>query len=458
MVKRFSFVVIAGLLLTASAQGETLNQALALAYQNNPSLAAARAEQRANDEGVAQAKALFRPSVNLQLDGTKSYTDSFSESSSSGGSGRSFSTTDSFSGSLNLTQRLYNGGASVAGVKQAKASAKAGQYALFNTTQNILLQAVQAYMNVLRDNAVVHLRKRNIEVLRKELKSTKDRFEVGEVTRTDVAQSEARLASAQASLQSALATAEGSKASYVEIIGVAPTGLQAPMGVSNMLPRSLDEALEYGYNSHPAVLSAIESVAAAQHNVDVQTAQIKPKLSFIGSGSQSYSFNSDTKGSESFSASAKIQAEIPIYNGGGEYASIRQAKQQLSQQKYNRDARIAEVRAAVITAWYNLSASKDEITAARASVRAAEVALNGVIEEVKVGQRTTLDLLNSRQELLDSRVALVTAERNAVVSAYSLISSIGEMSPERLGLEVVTYDPNINLINTEDKWIGLRIE
>lgn len=447
--KTVSFVAIS-IIAIFPASAETLKQAIAATYRNNPTIAAARAEQRALDETLPQARSLYKPTISGQLDATLQ-----GSANVTSGLYRSEST-DLYTGTLTLSQPIYNGGATVATIAQAKANISSGQHALSNTTQNILLQAVQAFMSVLRDNAVVHLRERNIEVLRKELQSTRDRFDVGEVTRTDVAQSEARLASAIAQLQSAIATAEGSKATYTQIIGHEPRGLRAPTGISSILPKSRSDALHKSYAEHPAILSAKNAVEAAEQNVKIQMANIKPSVNFIGSGSKT--FNTDGTTTDSESISATIRATVPIYAGGANHSLIRQAKQQLSQQKLTRDASIAEVQAAVITAWNNLHASREQITAARSSVRAAEIAQNGVIEEVKVGQRTTLDLLNARQELLDARVNLVTAERDAVISAYSLLSAIGHLSPNRLGLGVQSYDVNENLNKVQDKWFGLRID
>ncbi len=450
MFKQTLTAVIIGLIVSFPAKSETLKQALAATYKKNPTIAAARAQQKALDENVPQARALYKPTISGQLDAA------WSESSSVSSGIWSTSTDDTYSGTLTINQNIYNGGATKATVAQAQANVKSGQYGLVNTTQNIMLQAVQIFMSVLRDNAVVHLRERNIEVLRKELQSTRDRFEVGEVTRTDVAQSEARLATAVAQLQAAIATAEGSKASYVQIVGHEPRGLKAPIGISKILPTSRASALQMSYVEHPAILAAKVAVEAAEQNIKIQEARIKPKVNFIGSGYKEY--NTDGSTSDASSLSATVRASIPIYSGGANYSFIRQAKHQLQQQKLTRDASVAEVQAAVITAWNNLQSSREQIKAARSSVRAAEIAQNGIVEEVKVGQRTTLDLLNARQELLDSRVTLVTAERDAVISAYSLLSSIGKLSPDYVGLQVAKYNPDTNLERVNDKWFGLRVE
>lgn len=320
--------------------------------------------------------------------------------------------------------------------------------------QQILLDAVTAYMNVLRDIAILDLQRRNVEVLEEQLRQTRDRFNVGEVTRTDVAQAESRLAAARSASLQAQSNLSTSRAVFRRVIGVEPGSLAPGTPVDRLSPRSLPAAIQRGVGDNPLVTSAMYGIDIALLQVKINEGALYPSIIVQGNVQQRYDTSPQTL--RSFSASAVAQLTIPIYQGGTEYSLIRQSKETLGQQRLIMEQQRDQVRALVVQAWGLLEASKAQIIAAQAQVTAAEVALNGVREEARVGQRTTLDVLNAQQELVNARVTLVTAQRDRVVNSYTLLSATGRLSPQTLGLPTELYDPRIHYHQVRDAWIGVR--
>jgi outer membrane protein len=318
----------------------------------------------------------------------------------------------------------------------------------------VLLDAVTAYMNVLRDTAILELQRRNVEVLEEQLRQTRDRFNVGEVTRTDVAQSESRLAAARSSSLAAQANLSASRAAFRRVIGVEPAKLTPGMPVDRLSPRTMAAAVSRAIIENPSVTSATYGIDVAQLQVKISEGALYPTLSVQGSISQQYDTSPIIQ--KTFSAAAVAQLSIPIYQGGTEYSLIRQSKETLGQQRLNLELQRDGVRANVVQAWGQLDAARAQIQAAQAQVTAAEIALNGVREEARVGQRTTLDVLNAQQELVNARVALVTAQRDRVVNSYTLLGATGRLSPQALGLGVQVYDPRIHYHQVRDAWTGMR--
>ncbi len=439
-------LVLAALLLaTPKAAAETLNSALAAAYASNPTLNAARAEARAVDEGVAQALSGRRPSVTGEASIGARHNDTVP-----GGA------TSTYPGEVGVTvnQPLFRGYQTINSTKQAEAAVLAARNSLRNTEQNILLQAAQAYADVVRDTAIVQLRRNNITVLNEQLRATEDRFSVGEVTRTDVAQARARLSAAQSQLNSAEAQLLTSRATYIQIIGREPGNLQAPRPLVGPLPANLQQAIATGRREHPAILAARYSEESAAFAVRVAEGALLPSLSLQGS----VAYNSDPAITIQESVTAQILGvlTVPIYQGGGEYSRVRQAKQTRTQRMLEIDVARAQVQQAVLSAWGGLQAANASIRSAQAQIEASSVALEGVREEARVGQRTTLDVLDAEQELLDARVNLVIAERDRVVASYSLFAAVGKLQATRLGLAVREYKPEVNTRQVRDKWFGLR--
>ena len=441
------------------ARADTLEGALVLAYQNNPSLNAQRAGTRATDENVPQALACYRPKVNITASGGEQSLSTTTKSPVTGG-GSSWTTSSGynspFSVGLTMTQTLFNGFQTANRTRQAEAQVLASRATLANTVQTVLRNAVTAYMNLLRDAAILDLQKRNVEVLQEQLRQTRDRFNVGEVTRTDVAQSESSLAAGRSQVLTAQANFASSQATYRQVIGINPGKLAPGTPVDRFSPKSLPGAVATGIGTNP-------SVAAAQFNVDVALRQVKvaegallPNLSVQGSVQKNYLAPGTLATMQSYNASLLGTLTVPVYQGGSEYSLIRQAKETLGQTRLNLDVARDQARQSVVQAWGQLDAAKANIEATQAQVQAAEIALNGVREEARVGQRTTFDVLTAQQTLVNARVAVVTAQHDRVVASYSLLAAVGRLNPETLGLHVPVYRPQVHYEQVRDAWAGTR--
>ncbi|MFZ5691602.1 MAG: TolC family outer membrane protein [Pseudomonadota bacterium] len=438
----------------------TLEQALVQAYQNNPQINAQRALVRATDESVPQALAGYRP----RISGTYNYGVQWTETTTEtqipvvggtvGSRSRNVSRTNPASVGAQLQQNVFNGFQTANRTRQAEAQVFAARETLRVIEQTVLLDAATVYMNVLRDTAVLELQRRNVEVIQEQLRQTRDRFNVGEVTRTDVAQAESRVAAAQSQYLSAQANLTTSRAAFRRVIGVDPGRLANGTPVDRFVPRSLDLAVAQGQAENPSVTAAEYGVDVAQLQVRVNEGSLYPVVTVTGAIQQSW--NQTETVMDNMNASVVGQITVPIYQGGQEYALIRQAKETVGQRRLELAQNRDQARANVVQSWGQLDAAKAQIDATRAQVTAAEIALNGVREEARVGQRTTLDVLNATQELLNARVALVTAQRDRVVASYTLLSAVGRLSVPVLGLQVPLYDPMVHYQQVRDAWIGIR--
>ena len=432
---------------------ETMNSSLAKAYVNNPQLNAQRAGTRASDENVPLANSGFLPKA--AATGTVGFA--HSDSNLTGGVSGLGGSNDTIPRGvgLSVTQTLFDGFRTPNSVRQAESNVFGSRETLRNIEQSVLQSAAQSYMDVLRDTAVLDLRASNIKVLDEQLRQTQDRFKVGEVTRTDVAQAEAGLAGSRADYYTAQSNLQNSIASFRQVVGVQPTRLEAARPLERGLPSNLSTAISISQVEHPSVQSALHQVDTAQLQVKIAEGALYPTVQVQGSVSKQYD-SSNFPGSESFVGTVSGGVNIPIYQGGAEYATIRQAKENLSQARLTADVARNNVRAAVISAWGLLESSKATVQSDQASVNASEIALNGVREEARVGQRTTLDVLNAQQTLLNGRVALVGAQRDRVVASYAVLASIGKLSITLLGLSVKEYSPLVHFNQVKDKWFGLR--
>ena len=299
-------------------------------------------------------------------------------------------------------------------------------------------------MNLLRDAAILELQRSNVNVLEVTLRQTRDRFAAGEVTRTDVAQAESSLASGRAQLASSESNYITSRANYRQIIGVEPCARLAPGApVDRLSPRTVDGAIARARNEHPTAT--------------VAEAALYPTLAAVGTVQKTFGPTSSLAITENLNASLAAQLSVPIYQGGAEYAAIRQAKETVGQRRLDLDTARDQVQSTVVQSWGQLEAAKAQISATTAQVTAAEVALNGVREEARVGQRTTLDVLNAQQALVNARVALVTAQRDRVVASYTVLAAVGSLSPQVLGLRIEVYDPMTHYQQVRDAWAGVRI-
>ena len=463
---------LAGLLvlLGGPAGAESINSTLSRAYVNNPQLNAQRAGTRAADENVPLANAGFLPRATAS--GTVGFAHADQQgagiaagtagggtvgagANGVGASGISSTDTVPRGVSLSVTQTLFDGYRTPNSVRQAESNVLGSRETLRNVEQSVLQSAAQSYMDVLRDTAVLDLRNSNIKVLEEQLRQTQDRFKVGEVTRTDVAQAEAGLAGSRADFYTAQSNLQNSIASYRQVVGVQPTRLEAARPLERGLPRTLQSAIEISQVEHPSVQSALHQVDAAALQVKIAEGALYPTVQVQGSVSKQYDV-SNVPDSVAFAGTVTGGVTIPIYQGGAEYATIRQAKETLGQARLQADVQRENVRAAVISAWGLLESSKATVQSDQASVNASEIALNGVREEARVGQRTTLDVLNAQQTLLNARVALVGAQRDRVVASYAVLATVGQLSLSTLGLSVKQYNPITHFNQVKDKWFGLR--
>jgi outer membrane protein len=452
-VSRFAAASVFALSMSSGAVAqETLMGALSRAYVNSPELNAQRANVRAVDEGVPQALSGYRPKVTATADVGRAFNESFSRRTP--GSARAYADDNYIPRGVGVQvdQTLFNGFRTENSTRSAESRIFGARETLRNSEQNVLLNAVTAYMNVLRDTALLNLQRNNVEVLDEQLRQTRDRFRVGEVTRTDVAQSEARQAQARSQASVSEGNLRASIATYRQRVGVEPKRLGPGAPIEKLLPKSLDAAVMVGLSEHPAILATLHGVDAQQLQVKVVESELYPTVTVSGALSKRYeSVSSDTS---TLSASVVARLSVPIYEGGQVYSRVREAKQTLGQRRIEVDQQRDVVRQAVIASWSGLVSAKAQIEAARAQVAAAEIALTGVREEAKVGQRTTLDVLNSQQELLNARVNLVTAQRDRVVASYNVLSSVGRLSSRVLALNAPKYDAKVHYEQVRDKWVG----
>jgi outer membrane protein len=444
------------------AHGETLESALVQAYQNNPSLNSQRAATRVVDENVPQALAGYRPRLSATVVGGEvaSSITTRSPAAAGPGAGPSYSTIAGYNSPVQaggtITQTLFNGFQTANRTRQAESQVLASRATLRLAEQTVLLNAATAYMNLLRDTAILDLQRRNVEVLQEQLRQTRDRFNVGEVTRTDVAQSESRLAAGRSQTLTAEANFKASQATYRQVIGVEPTKLTAGSPVDRFSPHNLPGAVGTATAGHPSVTTAQYNVDAAVLAVKVAEGALYPTLSVQGSLTQNWLSTQSPSIMNAYNASVLGTLSVPIYQGGAEYSTIRQAKESLGKARLDLDTARDTVRQGVVQSWGQLEAAKSNIDATNAQVQASEIALNGVREEARVGQRTTLDVLNAQQELVNARVALVTAQRDRVVASYTLLAAVGRLSPEVLGLNVPLYAPQVHYQQVRDSWAGVR--
>ena len=441
------------------AQADTLRGALTQAYRNNPQLNAQRAAVRATDETVPQALSGYRPRISLSAQVGEAYVDTTSKSVSATGAvtyPRTIGHNAIQTYGATYTQTLLDGYGTASRTRQAEQLVSAARETLRLTEQTVLLAAATAYMNLIRDAAILTLQRSNVEVLQEQLRQTQDRFRIGEVTRTDVAQAESRLASGRSTMLQAESNYVTSKATYRQVIGVEPGNLEAAAPVDRLSPSNLQAAIQSARASHPLVTTSMFNVDGAQFQVKIAESSLYPTLSAVGSVQKSYGSQVQLSTLESFNASGVAQLNIPIYQGGGEYANIRAAKETLQQRRVDLDTARDQAQQTLVQSWGQLEAAKAQIVATQQQVTAAEIALNGVREEALVGQRTTLDVLNAQQELVNARVALVTAQRDRVVASYTLLGAAGRLSVQVLQLPVQVYDPTVHYHQVRDTWVGVR--
>ncbi|CAN5341273.1 TolC family outer membrane protein [soil metagenome] len=438
MLKRHFLMAGAALAsIAVPASAETLREALAKAYQTNPTLSGARADLRATDENVPIARAAGLPGASL----TGSYNRDVLNAAPSPVPNQQAL------GSANISLPIFSGGAVRNSVAAAKTRVEAGRAGLRGTEANMFTNVVAAYMDVIRDEAIVQLNKQNVKVLGVNVDASNDRFQVGDLTRTDVAQSQARAALALGQLQTAQARLISSRENYIALVGSAPVNLEVPPPLPN-LPASPDAAVEIALQNNPNLLAAQKARDATRYDIGVARAATLPKLSvgvggnyynYLNSAGPAYSANSGTSGS------AGVSLSLPLFQGGRPAAQVRQAQARRSQAI----EAVTETERGVISqtrsAYAIWMSSQQVIASSETAVNANKLSLEGVRAENGVGNRTILDILNAEQELLNAQVTLVTARRDAYVAGFALMAAMGQAEARDLGLDGgPLYDPVAN--------------
>ena len=428
-------------------KAEKLVEALAFAYENNPDLLAARANLRKVDEGVPAAKSGWRPTVTSSL--------SLGASQTNSDSGGTSSDTSSFPGSLSLSvnQSVYDGGRTEISVRQAETNVQTERSRLFTAEQNVMLSGATAFVDVISARSVVELQTNNLNRLEKQLEATRERFKVGEVTRTDVAQAEARVDRAKADKIKATGDLTSSNSTYQRVFGKRAGELQPPEKVKD-LPREITEAVNYALENNFSLIAAKFEELSALDGVSLSQSSLRPTVTVSGSASHSETSGDADSSSTSLSLNANIS--IPLYQAGAVYSGIRSAKEEANRRRILVEAarrNVIETSSKAFTAW---TTARAQAEALEAEVASAEIALEGVEQEALVGARTVLDVLDAEQERLSAQVRLVRASRDNFVAAYTLLSALGKLTAKNLGLPVEIYNYDKNFVRVRNLYYGER--
>lgn len=445
--------------ISSAASAQSIGEALSKAYNENPEIDEQRAKLRVRDEDVPKAMTGMRPKASINIYGGPQRTtikapagiDQFSSRIYQQDQYSGYPTT----GTFKVDQPIFDGGKTRNSVRQAEAGVFAARGELQAVEQDTLLKGATTYMDVFRDTAVLRLKKNNVSVLEHQLKVTQDRYEFGEVSMTDVAQAQAALAKAQSEHALANGTLQKSMAAYQRIIGVPPQRLLPVRSLESLIPKTREEAIEIAHAENPYVKTSLHSVDAAEAGVKVAEAALLPTASVGGQVIQSLDSYFGYPHTRQFGGQALATLNVPLYQGGGEYTAIRQSKEQLGQAKIHVDSVRNEIRAKVIEGYAQYLSAKASVEFGEKAVKAAELALRGVRDESAFGQRTTQDVLNAQQVLLEARVNLVTAQHDKILGTYAALAAIGRLSVKDLQLDVNVYDPNRHYEQIKDKWFGV---
>jgi outer membrane protein len=444
------------------AAADTIEWALVQAYQNNPSLNAQRATLRAMDETVPQALSGYRPKISVTAGGGYNYENYTGfllvpGQNVPGANNQTQLAQTFFSRSIGATatQTLFNGFQTANSTRQAESNVLAARETLRVMEQQVLLNAASAYMNLLLAQATLDLNRSYVEALTQLLKETRDRRKIGQLTRTDLAQTGERLAAGRFSLLAAQSNYAIARAVYRQVIGVDPGRLSPGAPVDRLLPNTLAVAIKQGEGRNPSVLAAAYGVDAAELAVKVSEGALYPNLALTASMLQGWTPAFET--TKDFTTSVGGALTVPVYQGGAEYSLIRQSKETVGLQRLNLDVNRDQARVTVVQTWAQRDAAKAEIDAAISQIDNAEIALDGVREEAHIGARTALDVLNAELDLFNARVSLVTAQHDRVVFSYTLLAAVGDLSMQRLGLNVPIYDPQVHYQQIRDAWFGVRL-
>lgn len=457
MVKLKTFGIAAVVALAAVgtapvARGQTLTESLAAGYNDNPELNIARSRLRGIDENIAIARSGNRPRLDLAFSQSTSATRVLNINGRQTTALTSGSTP--FDINLRLTQPLFQGFQVRNSIRQAEAAVKAERASLENTEQSILLRVATAFADVIQNRQIVVLRENDVRFLGEQVRAAQDRFEVGEGTRTDVSQAEAQQANSQTSLNFARANLAASEATFRQLTGLVARTLRENYNVETLLPKTLDGAVEIGQQGHPAIVATLFDIDTAVFNSKAIEGQALPTLNVVGEAGSTWNGGNGIDRVDS--ATLGLNLSVPIYQGGLVSAQVRQAKENVGSARIQADITRDAVRQNCVAAWATYQASVRSILTGQTGVFAAQLALQGVIEEQRVGQRTTLDVLDAQSELIVAQITLVQAERERDVAAFSLLSAVGRLSARRLGLKVSQYKPEEHADAVRDKWFGFR--
>ena len=436
---------------TGSASAESLPEALAKAYQSNPELNAERARQRATDENVPQALAGYRPQIIASLStGLQAVRNLLPNNTVQS------ATLKPWQIGVTVTQTLFNGFKTANSVRVAELQVQSGREALRNVGQGVLLDAVTAYTNVLANQSLVEAQRSNVEFLRETLRITQRRLQNGDVTETDTAQAEARLSRGLSDLNAAEVNLAISQATYTQVIGNPPAQLRPAQTVDRFVPPTRDDAISMAFKEHPAVVAAGFDVDVASTSIRVAESSLMPSVTVQGSASRSRDTDSTLTTTATDQASIIGQINQPIYDGGTAASQTRQAKEVAAQSRMVLDQVRNQARTAAIGAWVANEGAKIAVGASESEVRAATIALEGVRKEALGGQRTTVDVLNSQQDLISAKARLIGAQRDRVIASYTLLSAVGRLDVKTLALNTPDYLPEVHYHQVRDAWHGLR--
>ncbi len=446
-MQKFFFLTVSFMLFSSVSYADTLKQILSYSYENNLTLLADRTAQKITDEEVSKAKSGYRPYISA--DGSIGKSHNSQEFINTTGKQTYNQTPKSVQ--LSLNQPIFSGLSTMNSVQAAKKQVQAGRHGLLSSEQVVLLQTAAAYMDVIRDKAVLDLQENQEKVLKKHLDSYRKRFKAGELTRTDVAQSEARASGATAARIAADGQLKMAEAVFYSVVGIVPKDLQDVEELELKLPQTLSEALDMALKQNPQILAAHYAQEAARYTVQAQKGALLPSLN-VGAAAGRAEENMSVDKNNYWQVKANVS--VPLYQSGAEYASVRQAKLAENRYRILWNKTIQDVHADVISAWENYTATKAQVDSIKAQIKASKMALDGVIREAKVGSRTVLDVLDAEQEHLDNQVALVRVHHDEIVAAFSLMSAVGQMNPTHLGLSVEPYDPKEYYEAVKNKWLG----
>jgi len=449
MKKSIKLALLMTTVFCLKANAATIFEAMGDAYLHNPTLQGERANLRAVDENVAIAKSGYRPNVSLN----GSYSDSHVHNDT-------YATNDGYTKAMSavLSQPIFNGFSTFNSVRAADKAVAAEQSRLYSVEQEVLLAAGTAYLDVMRDESIVELQQNNEKLLKKRLDETRERFNVGEVTRTDVSQAEARHSAAISERIAAEGNLAASKAVYAQIIGTAPQGLIEPVNMSEKFPKNQDEALKYAYEHNYGLKAAKSNFESLDYAVSANNGALLPQVSFKAEALRSKTEAVNARDPETNSFQWSVNMNVPLYNSGETRAKIRQSKYKKWQAQEGVLEAERNMVATVTSSYEYMVANESRLKSVKDQIKAYAIALDGVQQEEALGNRTVLDVLDAYQALLNSNVEEVQARRNYYVSGMALLVSMGKLTAKDLGLDVKFYDAEKLSKSTRNKFLSLSAD